>query len=296
MVGLGQVSLDLVQVGAHDGVGGVLLSLDVAGLQGEVHLVPSHRGGGGAHGLPHSHVVGVLHGADQHAVIVGQGLHVAVGSGLTEGGVLQGAQQLEAGLVEGGAQALSELGLGVVDDFVDGGTVIGGEHHGQVVHGNVGDEGRHRGGLAHKDVDVAALQLAQQVGVSAQLAVGEVVHGQLAAGDGVQLLGHHLAEQLAGGVGGGGVSADQLDGVQAGVVSAGAGVRGRGAGGAGIGSAGAGGAGVAAAAGHQGHAHGQSKNESRNLLHLQVLLFFMLLRLFCLPCAPGRGRRGETTK
>ena len=176
VVGAGQVLLNLLEVGAHAGVGGVLLSGDVAGLEGEEDLIPSHGGGLSFEGLPESHVVLVLHGADQQAVEVIDGVQRGVGGGQTVGSALEDAHELQAGVVERLAQLLVESAV-AVEDLVDGGRVILSKDHGQVEDGDLGDEGHHGSGLADHQLNLVGLHLAQDVGVSAQLAVGEVLDG-----------------------------------------------------------------------------------------------------------------------
>ena len=139
---------------------------------------------------------------------------------------MQEAQQVEVPALIGLGQLNKELGLVVVEHPVDGVAVIAGEDHRQVEHGHLRDKGGHRRGLTHHDVDAAALDLPQQVGVAPQVAVGVVVDGQPALGDLGGLGGHQLAEELAGGALAGGVGGNQLHPgqVAVGAVDAGVGV------------------------------------------------------------------------
>ena len=117
------------------------------------------------------------------------------------------------------------------------------------------------------------------------------VNGQLAASDGVHLLGNQLTQLLGSGAHAGGVSAAQDHGVQAGVVRTGASSGGAGSRGAGIGGgAGGGGAGVAAAAGGQAQSHGASQDKSCKFLHVCFLLLNGMFYLFTCPTGQGPTR------
>ena len=236
------------------------------------------------------HMVGVLHGANLQTVEISQSLQFGVGGGQAVSSVLQHAHELESGVVEGLAQLGVEVGV-AVEHLVDGRAVILSKDHGQVEHGSLRDEGHGGSDLADPEGDVVALNLTQQINVGAQIAVGVIVDGQLAAGDLSHLLSDQLTEQLSGSAHAGGVSTNQFDGLQIGI----------GAGG-GSGSAGAGiragrllGAGaIASATGGQRQGHGHGQKCSKCLFHcFSSLTTSSFLTYFVPPdlCTDrGRGR------
>ena len=139
MVGAGQVLLHLLNIGPENSIRRIFVGIDGPVLQGNKHLSPGQRGGGGADGSPEGHVVAVLHGADLKPLKVCQGLQVPVGGGEAVGGVLLDAQQFQTGGLIGGGHG--GMGLAVaVEHLVDGLAVILGKHHGQVEDSHLRDK------------------------------------------------------------------------------------------------------------------------------------------------------------
>ena len=264
MVGAGQVLLNFLEVSAHAGISCVFLSVNGAALQSEVNLGPCQRSGLSADSSPECHVVGVFHGTDLQALEVSQSAQILIGGGQTVGSVLQEAQQMEVGSLVSGGHILVEGGILAVQNSVDGVAVILGESHGQIEHGCFGNEGNGGGSLANDQLNVVGLHLAQKVCIAAQIAVGVVVDGQLAAGDLVHLAGNQFAEDLACSTLTGGVAADQLNGIQSRVVYIA-----RGSGSCTAGRSSRSGAGSSrAAASHQRGSHGSCQSNRNYLLHL----------------------------
>ena len=84
-----------------------------------------------------------------------------------------------------------------VENFIDRVAIVTREDHWEVEHSNFGNERNDRRSLAHHDSYVAFLSLSEQVSISAELSVGEIVNDESGVG-GFDFVAHKFGENVSG--------------------------------------------------------------------------------------------------
>ena len=194
MVGHGQVILNLIELGAHNVGGGVLLRVHDTGLDAAVGIAHAQRRGVAAQGSQQvAHQLGVTH-THLHALQIIGGVDFLIGGHDAEA-VGGPAQDLQALLLGDLLQLLGSLALGELLDLIPAAEDIGHAQHIEhaVIVGQVG--------IGVDDhVLGAALDALQHLGAGAQLLSGENVDLDRAAAlllnDLLEGFGHYLIMML----------------------------------------------------------------------------------------------------